>query len=372
MSIFEKTWSDEYRVLNPVGAVAVPADYVGIHAHRWPTSFGGTDDPAPTYGYGSFRNWDGGRFAWNDMQLTSGGLINFSDCDTYLAPYLAAGKTITWCFGRTPTWAAQPANQARLDPYNDLGGSSPPASWAAWEAYVGAVATHYVGQIKRYEVWNEPEYTNRDGAFFWGTAAELVEMAHRARTVIKAIDPAAEVWSPSFTGGIRTNVGGFLAAQDPTSGKFGREVIDGIGIHPYQGIPVYALDAGSEPKLDILGQLMLEHGISSLPIAINEYGIDSSVTPLLNAWNALAPAERRTGLMRRLMIAAARGCKSFMVYSHGSTLVGDLRTDFTGSCAALTDIHQQLAGQTILAGAGKLYVDGSVVLPLANGKTVMA
>lgn len=89
----------------------------------------------------------------------------------------------------------------------DLGGDAP--AWAApsscsmptnisdWDNYVTHVVTTFKGQIPYYELMNE---ANRS-TIWCGTNAQLVSLAHDAYTIIKSIDPGAQVLTPSTAAG---------------------------------------------------------------------------------------------------------------------------------------------------------------------------
>ena len=392
MHAYVKSWPD-YLVLNPDSAVTIPTDFVGIHAHRFPITFPGSSQgvaPAPTYEFGAFRGWDVGGsgaihpFGWYDLQASSGAAHDFARMDAYLDWYLSRGKTITHCFGLTPVWAAQVAFQTINSQYNTAGGS-PPASWSAWEDHVGSVVTHNAGRGKfRYEPWNEPSFSGpgvggggTSTAFFWGTAAELVEMAWRGRQIAKAADPTCEWCSPAFTGSL---VGGsaqtWLFAQDPTSGKFGHETMDSFVMHPYTAKPTFDLGTGvggaGEGKIGATKRLLMMLGRPTLPFHVGEVGIGSGLGDShLTEWASFTPGQRYAGLLRRMLISAARGCKSYMHYSHtpASGLSGDFVNDAQGVVLAMTQMHQ-LGGQTIPAGGAALLPDGTVTVSFADGSTL--
>jgi hypothetical protein len=66
-----------------------------------------------------------------------------------------------------------------------------------WDDFVHAVVTHAAGQIKYWEIWNEPN----DPSFYCGDIPTMVTMARHAAEIIKSIDPSASVLSPSVVAG---------------------------------------------------------------------------------------------------------------------------------------------------------------------------
>ncbi len=63
-----------------------------------------------------------------------------------------------------------------------------------WRNWARTLATRYKGQIRYYEIWNEP-----DIAFFKGTAEQYLELLKAAHQEIKAVDPNAIVLTGGFT-----------------------------------------------------------------------------------------------------------------------------------------------------------------------------
>ncbi len=66
----------------------------------------------------------------------------------------------------------------------------------AWANYVTAVAEHYKGKIKYYEVWNEP-----DGLWCWRHGVDGYEYGEFARNTgkaVKSVDPDAKIIAGSF------------------------------------------------------------------------------------------------------------------------------------------------------------------------------
>ena len=66
-----------------------------------------------------------------------------------------------------------------------------------WDNFVRAVATHAVGRIKYWEMWNE---ANQHG--YWsGSIPALVTMTQHASAIIKSVAPKAMIFTPSAVGG---------------------------------------------------------------------------------------------------------------------------------------------------------------------------
>jgi len=115
-----------------------------------------------------------GEFVWRDGYL-----------DLQKQAGLEPPLVVLNAFG--PLWEADPAFPA--------GGRR----WAistrdAWRNYVRAMVRHYKGQVRYYEVVNEPETVFRD-------VKAYVERLKAAHDVIREEDPAAKIVAPSYSGG---------------------------------------------------------------------------------------------------------------------------------------------------------------------------
>ena len=93
-------------------------------------------------------------------------------------------------------WTKSSAMMARIraDKRERLQWRYPP-TLEAWRAWNRALATHYKGRVRYYEIWNEP-----DLGFFQGTAPEYLELLKAASEEIKAVDPNAIVMTGGFGG----------------------------------------------------------------------------------------------------------------------------------------------------------------------------
>ena len=72
-----------------------------------------------------------------------------------------------------------------------------PASLSQWDEFVTQLISHLgAGAIHCWEFWNEAN----DPLYWQGDPKTLVAMASDARSIIRAVDPAAVFLSPSITG----------------------------------------------------------------------------------------------------------------------------------------------------------------------------
>jgi hypothetical protein len=195
-----KLWLDDPSVtavtdssVDSLRTDVVPKSYFGMHIHRdprWPTV--GTT-------IGSFRMWDSNGTQWADIYPVDpalGGKPDWTAFDARLDAAIANGaEPVVVLGGNIPHWATS-------DPYGALAGSNfygrgssaPPASDAAWTAWVKAVAQRAQGKVKHWEIWNEPYQS----AAFRNDAQRLVRLAQLAYPILKGVDADNKVLSPSF------------------------------------------------------------------------------------------------------------------------------------------------------------------------------
>src|SRR5206468_3300310 len=134
--------------------------------------------PWPSVSFGSMRLWDT-YTTWNDLNPSAGN-FNWPALDRWLDAAQQHGVDVIYTFGATPTWAS--SNPTGKCDYNP-GACYPPANMQDWDNFVRAVATHAVGRIKYWEMWNE---ANQHG--YWsGSIPALVTMTQHASAIIKSV-----------------------------------------------------------------------------------------------------------------------------------------------------------------------------------------
>src|SRR6185312_12154282 len=110
-----------YLVRN--GALAVPADFVGLSFRAWPVFnaayWAGTSQPfptsaapAPTIGFGSYRMISSGYSDWAQIE-TAAGVYNWTQFDTIVTAHRTAGRTISYCPIDVPLFYLSAGNPAR-------------------------------------------------------------------------------------------------------------------------------------------------------------------------------------------------------------------------------------------------------------------
>lgn len=166
----------------PLPATITGLHVAGVQDGAWP------DANVP---FGSLRLWDSGT-GWGQIETTRG-RYDWAQLDEALATAEANGMTdVLLVLGTTPAWNAR---RITASDYPAPGSASAPRDLDAWDAYVEAVATRYVGRISAYQIWNEASLS-----MFWdGTPAQMAELTERAHRIITRIDPAATVVAASTT-----------------------------------------------------------------------------------------------------------------------------------------------------------------------------
>lgn len=76
----------------------------------------------------------------------------------------------------------------------NLGGGMPVSeeAKAAWDSWVLAMATHYKGRVHEWELWNEPDLSEKI------SAEEIVDLNVRTARIIKSVDPDAQIAGLAF------------------------------------------------------------------------------------------------------------------------------------------------------------------------------
>ncbi|MDY6811382.1 MAG: cellulase family glycosylhydrolase [Actinomycetota bacterium] len=170
----------------------------------------------------------------------------------------------------SPAWAA--VNRRRQ--------TGRPADPGRYAEFAGDVATHYAGDVSRYEIWNEP-----NGRLFFEPdpdPAFYTAMVRQAYSAIKSADSGATV------------VAGALGATDPVPGniapvEFLRQMyaagaagsFDALSYHPYDFVAPFAVGAlhANSPtqQMVTMREMMVANGDGDKEIWLTEYGAPSGV-----------------------------------------------------------------------------------------------
>ncbi|NLX95673.1 MAG: beta-glucosidase [Rhodopirellula sp.] len=133
---------------------------------------------------------------------------------------------------------------------------------AAWLRFVRALAEHFRGRVKHWEIWNEPNHKN-----FWkprpANPAEYVEFVAMTAPVIRQAVPGALILGPTVWG-----MEYFAECFDRGLGK----LIDKVSYHWYRPSPEDRYEASMAAVRDVLARHQLD-----LPLWQGESGCPSQV-----------------------------------------------------------------------------------------------
>jgi len=283
--------------------------YFGLHIHH-----ADMGTPWPLLKFGSWRLWDA-YVSWPHLEPEKG-VWKFELLDKYVALASQADVEIVLPLGLCPTWAS--ARPAEPSAYKRPGFAAEPRDMENWRNYVRTVATRYKGKIHIYEIWNEP---NLKG-FFSGSADQMLDLTREAYSILKSIDPAVTIVSPSVTGD-----GKHLEWLDSYLAKGGGNFADVIGYHFY--VQPRAPEA-MKPLIQKVQSILAKHNINKplwntetgWVIASDEKTVDparvnfSKDTPILSMTDAAAYVSRA------LIINWSCGVSRFYWYAWDSEAMG--------------------------------------------------
>lgn len=347
-------------------AVAVPPDFVGMHAHRWPDPVSPLVAP-PRYQFGAARSHDHEGVSWNQIHLGPGRYA-WEALDRWVAAHSEAGRTLIYTLYGTPAWLAQRTDQKDL--YGRPGGASAPRELEPLRDFVAALVARYnTGgrrRVQLLETWNEPRFDGRVQDFWWGSAEQLAAVGRAVYLAAKGVDRGVRVLSPGFNGDLagglsltlpllvaarRSAVYQYLTAADGHGGS-GRAWCEGLAFHTYN-VPL-----AGENVAYLLGiaklQKMLELMQCRLPIVNTECGFLEG-----DPFRRLAPAQQAVQLKRLAVMQAAVGVQAVYFYSHDDAFVGNPAVHAEVG-AAIQELHERVAGsvlrQVSLEGGGSVRV----------------
>ena len=228
----------------------IPSTYFGLHIHRV------TDKtPWPAVAVPTWRLWDA-QVKWPDLE-PSKGHWQFDTLDKYVALAEQHHTQILLPLAVTPQWASSQPN--KKSGWQKPGLTADPRDTSDWQNYVRQVASRYKGRIFAYEIWNEPNFLQ----YWTGNTDQLVALTKEAHDIIKSIDPAAILVSPSASTGRGVPwLADFLS-------KGGGRYVDAIGFHFYvHPQPPEAL----WPLIERVKQILRDNGAGDKQIWCTELG----------------------------------------------------------------------------------------------------
>jgi len=343
------------------GSVSVPANFIGMHAHRWP----GGSSPAPTYGFGTARSHDHnpdntGGVKWNSINKAED-QYDWTHLDRWVDTHHSAGRDTIYTLYGTPSWCA---TSQRIDPYGQPGGESPPTDVRYVEKFIGALTQRYNGdgtrRVKMIEIWNEPVFSGEVKKFWIGTAQELAEVGAALYTSAKAVDAGVTVLWPGFVewyDGVVVWPQQVEYGNAPARGKTGKDFADAFAFHYYDfnndhNVLMDTIESARATQAELGKSDWKEHN--------TEVGIGDGRAADLSSEDV---AQR---IQRWSILSAAYGTATMNLYSHDGGNIKNPSENPVVS-AAIDASHQRLAGKTITAGG--LLNDGRAFAAFSDGSS---
>jgi hypothetical protein len=301
------------------------------------------NQPWPSVPLGSIRLWDTST-DWVGLNPRKG-VFNWRLLDEYLDQARAHDLDVLYAFGRMPPWAStNPTGKCGRFP----GVCYPAKDLEDWDNFVSALARHAKGRIHAYELWNEANLPN-----FWrGDDATLVEMARRASKIIKSIDPAAIILTPSYASSADAALphGAERRYEEMASGlsRFfaggGGAYVDAVAMHGYMGA-----DPEIVPGLIArIRAVMASYGQSAKPLWNTEAAWGG--TPQLVA-RLPDEGDRAAFVARYYALNWANGVQRFYWYAWNNKIIGTLWDPDTQTLlepgAAYGEVYRWLVGATM-------------------------
>jgi hypothetical protein len=311
------------------GLSPVPPSFFGITVNssvtKWPVpvAFG-------TAGKTASGSTTGGTY-WAALE-PSNGTFDWTPMDNLVAAAEAAGATtVMYTFFETPQWASSDPSQtcSATQKAGIYGCAAPPKSMGDWDSFVAALVTRYKGQVRYYELWNEPNVPTE----FSGTVQQMVGMAQHAYGIIKSIDPAATVLAPGVSvAGVEPYSSGCPSSQCWLAEYLqagGGQYADGVAFHGktclsdqpvcvQEGIacPTTELEACAGTALmsqvDDVRAIMATHGLSGKPLVDTEGGYSDEVGQK-NLWPTVD--QQAAFVSRFFIVQASQGIQVAVYFS---------------------------------------------------------
>lgn len=250
-------------VTNQANGIPVPASLFSMTTH------GRIDMPTvPVVG---LRLWSTGTYWY--MMNTAQGVYDFTTLDQWISTAQANNFDLIYTFGEMPAWASS-------NPTLVCGTANVPAGSCVapndvnadgtgtdqhFKDFVTAIVTHAAGQIKYWEMWNEPTVPG----YWQGNNAQMLRMAQDAYGIIKSIDPTAVVTTPSPS----TGVYGVANWMGPYLALGGGQYADIITFHGYSWSPTWGVWPQPEdivPLVENLKAQLAIYGQTNKPLWCTE------------------------------------------------------------------------------------------------------
>lgn len=332
------------RIAHAQTQAAIPASYFSMSMQSG--VLGG--QPWPTASFGGIRLWDTNT-SWAELSASSGS-YNWTNLDNWMAAAETHNVDMIYTFGNVPQWASSnPSDNScsygpgQCDAPSDLN-TDGTGTDQNWKTFVTAVATHSAGRIKYWEIWNEPTNTGD----WTGTTAQLARMGKDAYTIIKSIDPTAQVLSPSVsaytTPGYGANIAQWLSGYFAAGGGAATDIVAFHGYYYTNAEDIVQIVTNIKAALAAAGQ-------SGKPLWDTEASWGTSVE--FQGWpaNLSDTTAQASFLARYYLLQWSEGVSRFYWYSWNNSAWGTLWNPSTGTIlpagTAYIQVYKWLVGNTL-------------------------
>jgi hypothetical protein len=305
----------------PGYAGPIPSTYFAMHILQpqdWPT--------VPVGALGKLTG-----ALWPYVEPTKG-QYNWSRIDAFVDAASAHGVGIMYSNDGIPPWAAANTSTCFTQPYFGPYCSGAVANLQDWDNFVTALVTRYKGRIQIYELWNEPEHS------FTGTMPQLVAMMQHEHDIIRTLDPAASILSPSMVSQGYPYLDSYFASGGSTD-------IDAVAIHTYPDPTNDVAESITQSISITIKTVMSKYGLSAKPL----WGTEGSWGP--QSAGDITDLNLRTAFTaREYLLAWSIGITRFYWYAWDSSDVGTLWSSTstpTGSAVAYEQVFSWMNGATM-------------------------
>lgn len=164
-----------------------PDSFFGNHVNSW--GGGAYLRQAAKLGLNWMRNHNMLQATWWNQAQPKPGAFEWRG-DAVLEELRKLNMPVLGQLFTTPNWAAADGPRPESEGYNQCFRPDP----AAFEAYVYETVKRYRGQIRYWEIWNEP-----DVSMFWkGTPEEFAELVRIAVRAARRADPEAKIMAAGY------------------------------------------------------------------------------------------------------------------------------------------------------------------------------
>lgn len=282
----------------------------------------------PPLNYGTTRTWDSfPMLDWAEINSSSG-VYQFQYLDAFVQLNQARGAEVIYTFGRTPRWAS--SKPEAPGPYGP-GQCAPPADLQNWDNYVTAIASHVGPRITYWELWNEPQDPN----YYCGDMQTLLTMAEHAYRIIKSINPAAQVITPTGTASDGP------AWLDAYLSKGGGNYADIISFHGYCNTEAESIN----PVVARYQKVIAAHGQDSKPLWDTEADWAGDADDVLEG-----SGNRADFMAKYYFLQWSDGVSRFVWYAYDGGTWGGLWNPVTGAdpdVASYNVVQQWMVGASM-------------------------